>query len=80
MYFIIVNAHSKCPELFEMSSVSAEQTVFTLRNLFTSYGLLLQYISDNGPQCLYSHFEQSISEWNQTHLKCTLSALIKWAS
>ena len=33
-----------------MTSTSTDQTVSILHQLFASYGLLLQLVSDNGPQ------------------------------
>ena len=70
MYFIIVDAHSKWPEVFEMPSTSAEQTVCTLRNLFASYGLPLQLVSDNGPQFVSSCFEQFMKVNGIKHIRC----------
>ena len=50
MFLIVVDAHSKWPEVIQMSSTSAEQTVVVLRQLFATYGLPLQLVLDNGPQ------------------------------
>jgi len=38
-YFIIVDAHSKWPEVIPMNVTSAEKTVNELRKVFTTHGL-----------------------------------------
>ena len=49
MLLIVVDACLKWPDVTQMSSTSAEQTVVVLRQLFAAYGLPLQLMSDNGP-------------------------------
>jgi len=49
MYLILVDAHSKWPEVAEMSSTSAANTIQQLRSLFARFGLPEQCVSDNGP-------------------------------
>ena len=63
-------SHSQWPKVFEMSSTSAEQTISTLRNLFASYGLALQLVSDNGPQFVSSCFEQFMKANGVKHIRC----------
>ena len=70
MYLVVVDSHSKWPEVFEMSSTSSEQTVSTLRKLFASYGLPLQLVSDNGPQFTSSCFEQFMKGNGVKHIRC----------
>ena len=68
-----MDAHSKWPEVIQMTSTSAEQpTVIALRQLFGSYRLPLQLVSDNGPQ-----FTSAISEgeWHEAHLTFAISSL-----
>ena len=57
MFLIVVDVHSKCPEVMQMTSTSAEQTIVVLRQLFDSYGLPLQLVSDNGPQFTAIEFQ-----------------------
>ena len=45
-----VDARSKWPEAFPMVSTTASETIEVLRNLFSSYGLPEEIVSDNGPQ------------------------------
>ena len=48
-FLIIVDAHSKWPEVIPMKSTTATATIQELRRLFASYGLPEQVVSDNGP-------------------------------
>ena len=46
---VVIDAHSKWPEIFVMESTTAKETVSTLRSLFARKGLPDQIVSDNGP-------------------------------
>ena len=59
MFMIVVDAHSKWLKVIPMSSITMEKTIDVLRNLFASYGLRKQLVSDNGPQFTASYFEIS---------------------
>ena len=50
MFFMMVDAHSKWPEAFVMSSTTVSKTLDILRHVFPAYGLPEQLVSDNGPQ------------------------------
>ena len=39
MFMVIVDAHSKWPEVIEMKSTTAERTIQELRTIFARYGL-----------------------------------------
>ena len=56
-YLVIVDAHSKWPEVFEMTSTTTSKTIDVLRHLFSSYGLPNQLVSDNGPQFTSDEFQ-----------------------
>ena len=59
MFLISVDAHSKWPEVIEMSKTTSTRTIAELRKLFASYGLPEQIVTDNGPQFTsdeFSHF------------------------
>ena len=58
MYFLVVDAHSKWPEIFEMTQTTTSKTVSLLRHLFAKYGLPEQVVSDNGPQFISDEFAQ----------------------
>ena len=56
MFFILVDAHSKWPEVVEMKSTTSVKTIEVLRTLFASYGIPDQVVSDNGPQFTADEF------------------------
>ena len=45
-YFFAVDAHSKWPEMLQMSPTTTEQTIAVMRQLFAHFGLPEQVISD----------------------------------
>ncbi len=62
MFLIIVDAHSKWPEVVTMASTTSQVTIEALFALFTRYGLPEQVVSDNGPQFTsleFAHFMKS---------------------
>ena len=56
MFLIIVDAHSKWPEVIQMPSTTAQQTISALSSVFSRYGLPDQLVSDNGPQFTSEEF------------------------
>ena len=50
MFLIVVDSHSKWPEVVPMSKTTADATITELHRLFSSYGLPDQLVSDNGLQ------------------------------
>ena len=58
MFLIVVDAHSKWPEVIEMTTTTAIKTVRVVRQLFAHYGLPLQVVTDNGPQFVSEEFKQ----------------------
>ena len=57
IYLLVVDAHSKWPEMYDMHlSTTSQHTITVLRHLFAMYGLPLQLVSDNGPQFISSNF------------------------
>ena len=62
MFLVIVDAHSKWPEVIPMSSTTAPKTIAALQTLFAKYGLPEQLVSDNGPQFSseeFAHFTKA---------------------
>ena len=55
-FLIVVNAFSKWPEIIEMTSTTAANTIRVLREIFASFRLPEQLVSDNGPQFVSSQF------------------------
>ena len=50
MFLVVVDAHSKWPEVIPMSSTTTSKTIEVLRDLFARLGIPEQIVSDNGPQ------------------------------
>ena len=68
MYFIIVDAHSKWTEVFEMTSTTSSNTIAVLRCVFASHGSSLQLVSDNGPQFASEEFKQYLEANEVKHI------------
>ena len=56
-FLVVVNSHSKWPEVYEMSTTTTSMTIKKLRILFASYGLPQQVVTDNGLQFTSEEFE-----------------------
>ncbi|MCG8032935.1 MAG: DDE-type integrase/transposase/recombinase [Candidatus Thiodiazotropha taylori] len=69
MFFVMIDAHSKWPEVFVMKSTSAEKTVNIMRSVFARNGLCSQIVSDNGPQFVSDTFSNFMKNNGIVHLK-----------
>ena len=69
-FLVVVDAHSKWPEVFEMPITSAAKTIDTLRHLFAAYGLPEQVVSDNGPQFTADEFAIFLIQNGIKHIRC----------
>ena len=56
--WLIVDAHTKWPEVIAMKTTTASKTVAILRSLFARYGIPQQIVSDNGPQFSSEKYRQ----------------------
>ena len=56
MFFLLIDAHAKWPEIVEISSTTATKIIDVLRHLFAAYRLPEQLVSDNGPQFVSEEF------------------------
>ena len=70
-FFIVIDAHSKWPEVIEMSSTTSTQTIEALRKLFASYGFPEQLVSDNGPQFTSEEFKSFMKANGIKHIRCS---------
>ena len=66
MWFIAVDAHSKLPEVFEMSSTTTARKVGIL---FTRYGIPEQLVSDNGPPFVSAEMESFLVSIGVKHIR-----------
>ena len=60
LLFIAIDAYSKWPEVFVVSSTSAQQTIDKLRTMFATHGLPAVLVSDNGPPFTSTEFEKFV--------------------
>ncbi|KAL5018941.1 hypothetical protein ScPMuIL_004663 [Solemya velum] len=50
MFLVVVDAHSKWPEVVKMKKTTSARTIEVLRTIFARNGIPKQFVSDNGPQ------------------------------
>ena len=64
---ILVDAHSKCPEVIPMFATTLHHTTEALRFVFSRFGLAGQLVPKNGPQFMYIKQIHPIfeAEWYQ---------------
>ena len=68
MILIIVDVHSKWPEVYMVNSMTARTTIARLRETFACFGLPEQLASDNGPQFTSEEFETLLRQNGVKHL------------
>ncbi len=71
MFLILVDGHSKWPEVIEMSTTSSEKTIEVLRRIIARYGLPQQLVSDNGPQFTSEEFARFMKTNGIKHIRTT---------
>ncbi|XP_048031439.1 uncharacterized protein K02A2.6-like [Megalobrama amblycephala] len=68
-YLVVVDAHSKWPEVCVMESTTSTKTIQVLRGLFSRYGLPEVLVSDNGPQFTSDEFQTFLKANGVTHTR-----------
>ena len=56
MFFVLVHAFSKWPQVVTMQSTTVPKTIEALRQMFSTYSLAEHLISNNGPQFTSKEF------------------------
>lgn len=69
MFFLLMDAHSKWPEIVEMKTTTAADTIAVLRRVFSSFGLPEQLVSDNGPQFVSHEFADFLTSNGVKHIR-----------
>ena len=69
MFLLLVDAHSKWPEIHEMSSTTADHTIAVLRGVFAAFGLPEQVVSNNGPQFTSQEFATFLRSNGVMHIR-----------
>ena len=62
MYFIILHAFSKWPDVVEMLSTTFQNTIKVLHSLFSRYWLTYKLVRDNGRQITSEEFQICIKQ------------------
>ena len=70
MFFIVVDAHSKWPEVMEMTTTTTADTLKALRMMFVQYGLPEQIVSEKGPQFVSAEFAMFANKNGIKHIRC----------
>ena len=68
MLLIVMDAHSKWPEVMVMDSTTSSKTITVLREKFARYGLPRQIVSDNGPQFPSNEFKEFLASNGVKHI------------
>ena len=71
MFFVLVDAHFKWPEVVEMKSTTSEKTIEVMTTLFGSYSIPEQVVSGNGPQFTLDEFTEFMRRNRIKHIRCT---------
>ena len=69
MFLLLVDAHSKWPEIHEMPATTADHTIALLRSVFAAFGLPEQVVFDNGPQFTSQEFANFLRSNGVTHIR-----------
>ncbi|XP_048731638.2 uncharacterized protein K02A2.6-like [Ostrea edulis] len=68
-FLIMVDAHSKWPEVFTMNKITSFKTIEILRTVFARNGITEQIVSDNGPQFTSREFDDFTKKNAIKHFK-----------
>ena len=69
MPFVMIDAHSKRPEIFMMKLTSTEKSINVVRSVFARNGLCSQIVNDNGPQFVSEAFSNFMKSNGIFHLR-----------
>ncbi|XP_037931615.1 uncharacterized protein K02A2.6-like [Teleopsis dalmanni] len=60
-YLVVIDAFSKWPEIIQTKSITATQTISSLKEIFARFGLPKTIVSDNGTQFVSHQFQQFLA-------------------
>ena len=69
MMLVVIDAHSKWPDVVVLTSTTATRTIEALRELFARFGIPKQLVSDNGPQFISQEFASFLSKNGVKHIR-----------
>ena len=81
MFLVVTDAHTNWIELCSASSVSSETMVRKLHHIFSTHGLPLTIVSDNGTPFTGEEFQKFLTmNGIKTYHLCAVSSGIEWIS
>ena len=73
MFLVMVDAHSKWPEVIEMNTTTTERTIQVMRTVFARYGLPKQIVSDNGSTFTSESFQLFMKRNGILHIRTAVA-------
>ena len=70
-FLIVVDSHTKWPEMYRMYTTTAYQTIKILKSLFACHAIPDQVVSDNGPHFIATKFEEFLRNNGIKHIRCS---------
>ncbi|XP_037927878.1 uncharacterized protein K02A2.6-like [Teleopsis dalmanni] len=71
-YLVVIDAFSKWLEIIQTKSLTATQTISSLKEIFARFGLPKTIVSDNGTQFVSHQFQQFLAENGINHIRSSL--------
>ena len=71
MLLVVIDSHSKWPEIMEMNTTTAAKTITVLREIFARYGLPELIVTDNRPQFTATEFKQFLTANGVKNILCS---------
>ena len=71
MFLVVVDAHSKWPEVIKMRTATSATTIEALRDIFARFGVPDQIVSDNGSQFCSDEFQFFLKANGIKHMRST---------
>ena len=68
MFLVVVDAHSKWPEVIPVSFTISSSTIEVLRDLFARFGIPEQIVSDNSAQFVSEEFQVFVKSNGIRHI------------
>lgn len=68
MFLIVVDAHSKWPEVYVMDKTTSQHTIHRLQDVFCRFGVAGTIVTDNGRQFVSTEFKTFIKNLGGRHI------------
>ena len=68
-FMVMVDSHSKWPEVIEMQDIMSQSTIIELAKIFARWGNPVQLVTDNGAQLTSKEFEEFLTKQGIKHIR-----------